>query len=265
MTRKRKPWKGPTPVDFLEAYGKVAPMHRQITVIVPTYNERENLERLARQILSLPVAPKLLIVDDNSPDGTGAIADALASEFPRRVEVLHRAGKLGLGSAYIAGFRQALAAQSDYIITMDADFSHPPQAIPALVAKAEQGFDLVIGSRYVRGGRIEGWPWPRYVLSWGANAFAHLLLGLHAHDATGGFRCYRREVLEAVPLDAIFSNGYSFLIEMLCYVQAGNWRVGEVPITFTNRREGRSKVSSDEIVKALYTVGKLFLRRLRLG
>ncbi len=238
-------------------------MQKPTTVIVPTYNEKENLERLARHILAQPIAPNLLIVDDNSPDGTGEIADALAAEYPRRVAVIHRAGKLGLGSAYIAGFRQALETQSAYIITMDADFSHPPDAIPALVAKGEQGFDLVIGSRYVKGGRIEGWPPTRYLLSWGANTFAHLLLGLHAHDATGGFRCYRREVLASIPLDRIFSNGYSFLIEMLYYVQRGNWRIGEVPITFTNRTEGKSKVSSGEIWKALYTVGKLFVRRLR--
>ncbi len=238
-------------------------MSKPTTVIVPTYNEKENLERLARSILAQPIAPNLLVVDDNSPDGTGEIAEALAAEFPRRVAVIHRAGKLGLGSAYIAGFRRAMEAQSDYIITMDADFSHPPDAIPALVAKAEQGYDLVIGSRYVKGGRIEGWPWPRYILSWGANAFAHTLLGLHAHDATGGFRCYRRTVLASIPLDTIFSNGYSFLIEMLYYVQQGNWRIGEIPITFTNRVEGKSKVSSAEIYKALYTVGKLFLQRVR--
>lgn len=233
------------------------------TVIVPTYNERENIARLVQQLLALPVAVNVIVVDDGSPDGTGAIADALVAAQPSRVEVIHRQGKLGLGTAYIAGFRRALEGDSALICTMDADFSHPPAAIPSLVEKATDGYDLVIGSRYVPGGRTIGCTWPRIALSWGANAFAHLLLGLRAHDTTAGFRCYRRAVLEAIPLEQIRSNGYSFLIEMLYYVQRQGWKVGEIPITFENRREGVSKVSRAEITRALSTVLRLFGQRLR--
>lgn len=234
------------------------------TVIVPTYNERENIERLVHELLALPGDVNVIVVDDGSPDGTGALADALALAHPGRMEVLHRAGKLGLGTAYIAGFRRALAGDSALICTMDADFSHPPATIPEMVLQATQHYDLVIGSRYVPGGKTVGCTLPRILLSWGANAFARTLLGLRAHDTTAGFRCYRREVLEAVPLDRIRSNGYSFLIEMLYHVQRQHWRVGEVPITFENRREGVSKISKNEITKALSTVLRLFAQRVRL-
>lgn len=233
------------------------------TVIVPTYNERENIERLVRSLLALPGEINTIIVDDGSPDGTGSIADALAEEYPSRVEVIHRSGKLGLGTAYIAGFRRALAGDSGLICTMDADFSHPPATIPEMVAKAAASYDLVIGSRYVPGGHTVGCTPPRIALSWGANAFARVLLGLRAHDTTAGFRCYRRAVLEKAPLDQILSNGYSFLIEMLYHVQRQGWKVGEVPITFENRREGTSKISKSEITKALATVLRLFGQRLK--
>lgn len=233
------------------------------TVIVPTYNERENIERLVRLLVALPGAVNVIVVDDGSPDGTGALADALAVAYPERVTVIHRAGKMGLGTAYIAGFRRALAGDSALVCTMDADFSHPPARIPAMVEQATAGYDLVIGSRYVPGGKTVGCTAPRIALSWGANAFARTLLGLRAHDTTAGFRCYRREVLEAAPLDQIRSNGYSFLIEMLYHVQRQHWRVGEVPITFENRREGVSKISKTEITKALSTVLRLFGDRVR--
>lgn len=233
------------------------------TVIVPTYNERENIERLLRLLLTLPGEVNVIVVDDGSPDGTGAIVAALATEHPTRVELIPRSGKLGLGTAYIAGFRRALAGASALVCTMDADFSHPPQAIPAMVEKAAAGYDLVIGSRYVPGGATVGCTAPRIALSWGANAFARILLGLHAHDTTAGFRCYRRAVLEAAPLEQILSNGYSFLVEMLYHVQRQGWRVGEVPITFENRREGVSKISKAEITKALSTVLRLFWQRVR--
>ncbi len=199
-------------------------------VIVPTYNEKENLEPLVTRLIALPVSLGVIIVDDGSPDGTGEIADRLAAENPGRVQVIHRAGKLGLGTAYIAGFRRAMEDRADFAITMDADFSHPPEKIPELLAKAAQGYDLVIGSRYVPGGKAVECTLPRKMLSWGANAFARILLGLKAHDTTAGFRCYRREVLESIALDQIFSNGYSFLMEMLYLVQRAGWRVGEVPI-----------------------------------
>lgn len=234
-------------------------------VIVPTYNEIENIERLATQILSLSIAPHLIIVDDNSPDGTGEAAHRLAAAHPGRVTVLERSGKLGLGTAYVAGFHAALEAGYPFVITMDADFSHPPAVIPEMVAKAEEGYDLVIGSRYVPGGRTTGWPLHRKALSWGANTFARTLLGLQAHDTTAGFRSYRREVLSALPLDTIFSNGYSFLMEVLYKIQQQGWRIGEVPITFANRREGTSKISQAEIYRALYTVLRLFGERVRGG
>lgn len=232
------------------------------TVIVPTYNERENIESLVTQLLALPMAVRVIVVDDNSPDGTGAIADRLAAESDGQVEVIHRAGKLGLGTAYIAGFKRALADGADLICTMDADFSHNPRYIPGLVDKIGQGCDLAIGSRYVRGGGTSGCTFDRKLLSWGANAFARAMLGLHAHDATAGFRCYRREVLEGMDLDAIKASGYSFLIEMLYRVQRHGWRVGEVPIVFENRRLGTSKISKDEIVRALGTVLRLAWARL---
>ena len=187
----------------------------QVTVIVPTYNERENIAALVTQLLALPTGVNVLIVDDNSPDGTGAIADQLAAEHDRRVEVIHRSGKLGLGTAYIAGFERSLVQGADLICTMDADFSHNPRYVPAMIEKIGQGYDLVIGSRYVRGGGTSGCTFPRQLLSWGANTFARLMLGLRAHDATAGFRCYRRQVLAELELEQIKASGYSFLLEML--------------------------------------------------
>lgn len=234
----------------------------QVTVIVPTYNERENIEALVTQLLALPTGVRVIVVDDNSPDGTGAIADRLAMENDGRVGVIHRAGKLGLGTAYIAGFKRALAEGADLICTMDADFSHNPCYVPALVDKIGQGYDLVIGSRYVRGGGSSGCTFDRKLLSWGANAFARTMLGLRAHDTTAGFRCYRRAVLAEMDLDGIKASGYSFLIEMLCGVQRRGWRVGEVPIIFENRRLGASKVSRNEIARALGTVLRLGWTRL---
>jgi dolichol-phosphate mannosyltransferase len=234
----------------------------QVTVIVPTYNERENIEALVTQLLALPTGVRVVVVDDNSPDGTGAIADRLAAEDDGRVLVIHRAGKLGLGTAYIAGFRRALAEGAHLICTMDADFSHNPRYIPDMVSKIGEGYDLVIGSRYVRGGGASGCTWPRILLSWGANGFARILLGLRAHDTTAGFRCYRREVLISVALDEIKASGYSFLIEMLHRVQRRGWQVGEVPVIFENRQLGTSKISQDEILKAMGTVVRLAWARL---
>jgi dolichol-phosphate mannosyltransferase len=234
----------------------------QVAVIIPTYNEKENIEPLVTQLLALPTGVRVIVVDDNSPDGTGSIADRLAAESDGRVGVIHRAGKLGLGTAYIAGFKRALAEGADLICTMDADFSHNPRYVPAMVDKVGQGCDLVIGSRYVRGGGTSGCTFDRKLLSWGANAFACIMLGLRAHDATAGFRCYRRQVLEGMDLGDIKASGYSFLIEMLYGVQRRGWKVGEVPIVFENRRLGTSKVSKDEIIKALRTVLRLAGTRL---
>ena len=233
-------------------------------MIVPTYNERENIVLLVREILDLPVRVEVIIVDDNSPDGTGEIADRLAATHLGQVHVIHRPGKLGLGTAYIAGFKKALEMGASRIMTMDADFSHPPRYILALLKKSEQ-VDVVIGSRYVDGGGTAQCTLPRKVLSRGANGFAHLMLGLRARDTTAGFRCYRREVLESIDLDSIRANGYSFLIEMLFRCQRAGWRVGEVPIVFVNRLLGASKISREEIIKAILTVLRLAPRRIFSG
>lgn len=230
-------------------------------LILPTYNERENLTALAKAIQEQSSSLSIIIVDDNSPDGTGALADELALSQPDRVTVIHRAGKLGLGSAYSAGFRRALAIGADLILTMDADFSHDPCYLPALL-EASQQYDLVIGSRYVPQGDIRNWGLARRALSWGANTIAHLVLGLHARDCTAGYRCYRRAVLEAIAPETIRANGYSYLIEMLYRCERAGFRVGEVPIIFADRRRGRSKISQAEIYKAALTVIRLAVTRL---
>lgn len=236
----------------------------ETVVIVPTYNEADNLDELVSQLLALPVSLGVIVVDDNSPDGTGELADQWASQQPERVFVVHRPGKLGLGTAYIAGFQKSLTLGVKRIMTMDADFSHHPRYIPAMIALSGQKH-LVIGSRYVQGGGSRNCTWKRIMLSKGANFWARLLLGLKARDATAGFRLYRREVLESIPLDKIFSSGYSFLMEMLFMCQRRGWQIGEVPIIFEDRRKGKTKISRQEVLKAQYTVLRLFWRRLLRG
>ncbi len=231
-------------------------------MIVPTYNERDNIEILLDELLSLPVNLSVINVDDDSPDGTGNISDQWAARYPDRVRVLHRPGKMGLGTAYIMGFKSALSLDYDRIMTMDADFSHHPRYIPAMLDLSRE-CDLVIGSRYVKGGGTLNCTWKRRVLSRGANRFAKMMLGLQARDCTAGFRCYRREVLAAIDLDHIFSNGYSFLIEMIYYVQRRGFTVGEVPIVFEDRRRGTSKISQSEVFRALQTVQRLSMQRLQ--
>ena len=237
----------------------------QHTVIIPTYNERENIEQLVGDILELGRNSQVIIVDDNSPDGTGQLADQLAARYAT-VRVLHRPGKLGLGTAHIAGMEAALAAGALQILTMDADFSHHPRYVPDLLATLDS-YDVAIGSRYVPGGGTQYCTAPRKALSRGANLFARTALGLQANDATAGFRGYRREVLESIALESIVSNGYSFLVEMLYRCQQRGWRIGEVPITFENRQRGASKISRAEIFRAMQTVGRLGFERLgeRLG
>jgi dolichol-phosphate mannosyltransferase len=230
-------------------------------IVLPTYNERENVPDLVGMLLGLPDEVRVVIVDDNSPDGTGQLADELAEAHPGLIYALHRPAKLGLGTAYLAGFKFALEQDAGRIITMDADFSHHPRYIPAMIEASVGAYDLVIGSRYVPGGGTPDFPLRRRVLSAGANTFARTLLGLRARDATAGFRCYRRAVLESLPLGSIFSNGYSFLVEMLFLVQQGGFSVGEVPIIFEDRKRGKSKISQQEISKALYTVARLAWRR----
>ncbi len=232
-------------------------------VIVPTYNEADNIDELVSQLLDLPVDLGIIVVDDNSPDGTGELADIWAAKYPDRVSVIHRSGKLGLGTAYIAGFKQGMyALPAKRLMTMDADFSHNPRYIPAMIDKSRQK-DMVIGSRYVPGGGSLNCSWKRVMMSKIANFVARMLLGLKARDATAGFRLYRREVLESIPLDQIFSSGYSFLVEMLYLCQRRGWQIGEVPIIFEDRRKGATKISRNEVFKAQYTVLRLFIRRIR--
>ncbi len=234
-------------------------------VIIPTYNEADNINDLIAQVLDLPLPVGVIVVDDNSPDGTGKLADQWAAQHPNLVHVVHRPGKMGLGTAYLAGFRKGLDDLGAIrIMTMDADFSHNPRYIPEMIALSAQKH-VVIGSRYVAGGGSKNCSWKRVWLSKIANFVARFLLSLKAKDATAGFRLYRREVLESIPLDRIFSSGYSFLVEMIFMCQRRGWQIGEVPIIFEDRRKGMTKISRQEVFKAMYTVFRLFLRRLRGG
>lgn len=230
-------------------------------VVIPTYNERENLPELIGRLRALPGDVHVIIVDDQSPDGTGAIADQFAAA-DEGVHVIHRSGKLGLGTAYRAGFDFGLARAYRYICTMDADFSHAPEQLPELLDKAAAGDDLVVGSRYVPGGSVVGWPYLRKLISFTANRLAHFFLGITTRDCTAGFRCYRRVVLETIPLETIFSGGYSFLMEVAFLCEQAGFRIGEVPITFVNRTRGASKISKIEIYKAVYTLVRLRTRAL---
>lgn len=234
-------------------------------VVVATYNERENIEALVTQILDNAGGCHVLVIDDSSPDGTGVIARELAAR-DQRIELLERPGKLGLGTAYLVGFHHALTHGYERVMTMDADFSHHPRHIPAILARAgEPGVDLVIGSRYVKGGGVVGWPLYRRVLSFGANTFARTMLGIKAHDCTGAYRCYSRKVVGELELDAVVSHGYSALIELLWHCQRARYRIEEVPITFVDRELGQSKVSRSEIVRGLTTVIRLRFRPPRSG
>lgn len=228
-------------------------------VIVPTYNEKENAEPIAQAVLAACPEAELLFVDDNSPDGTGQLADRLAAENPR-VHVLHRQQKQGLGRAYIAGFRWALERpEVRFIMEMDADFSHDPQAVPQLRAAALNA-DLVLGSRYVGGIRVINWPLNRLILSTGAALYVRLITGMPFTDPTGGFKCFRREVLAAIDLDRIHSNGYSFQIEMTHTAWHLGFAIVESPIVFEERREGQSKMSGGIVNEALWMVWKLLAR-----
>jgi dolichol-phosphate mannosyltransferase len=228
---------------------------RTVLVIVPTFNERENLPIVARALMEQSNV-SLLIVDDRSPDGTGAIADDLAREFPGRIEVMHRAERPGLGRSYVDGIRHVIDRAVDVICQMDCDLSHDPRHLQDLVNASETA-DVVIGSRYVPGGAILNWPLRRRVLSRFANIYIRLVTRLRARDCTSGYRCWRREVLASLPLDRFTSDGYSFLVEML-YVAAGlGWRISEVPITFVERRLGESKLSSGVLLESALTPWRL--------
>jgi dolichol-phosphate mannosyltransferase len=225
-------------------------------LVLPTYNEAENLEPLvAAALANLPESARALVVDDNSPDGTGRLADRLAADEPR-IEVLHRTEKEGLGPAYIAGFRHALAAGAGRVLEMDSDFSHDPADLPRLLAAAE-GADVAIGSRYVDGGGVENWSRVRQAISRGGSTYARTVLGLSIRDLTGGFKCFRREVLEAIDLDAIASRGYAFQVEMTYRAIGLGFSVTEVPITFRERRAGASKMSRSIVLEAAWMVPKM--------
>jgi len=235
-------------------------------VIIPTYNEAENIPAVVTELLSLDVdGLSVLIVDDDSPDGTGEIAEQLRARHPERIQVLHRTGKRGLGRAYVAGFRRAFAMGADYIIQMDADFSHSPAYIPVFLSKMAD-WDVVVGSRYVPGGGLdERWSWWRRFLSWWANAaYSRLILGLQVHDATSGFRCWRREALEAIDLSNIRSGGYVFQVELAYLAEKLGFRVLEVPIYFEDRRIGRSKMSLLVQLEAAWKVWEIKWRYRRL-
>jgi dolichol-phosphate mannosyltransferase len=230
------------------------------TICLPTYNERENLEPMLRALGDKGV--RVLVVDDSSPDGTGELADRLAGELDY-VEVLHRERKDGLGPAYLAGFQRALADGAELILEMDCDFSHSPADVPRLVEAAEAGADLVLGSRYAPGGSIGNWGLPRRIVSAGGSWYARLLLGVKVSDLTGGFKCYRRRVLETIDLDAIGSKGYAFQIETTYRALRAGFQVAEIPIHFIDREEGGSKMSKAIVVEAVWKVPALRLAALR--
>jgi dolichol-phosphate mannosyltransferase len=237
----------------------------QVVICLPTYNERDNLEPMLRRLGEvLPEGDRVLVIDDSSPDGTGELADTLAAELGF-VNVLHRARKEGLGPAYLAGFHRALEDGAELILEMDADFSHDPADVPRLLAAAEEA-DVVLGSRYVQGGRIENWSRLRRAVSAGGSLYARLLLSIPVRDLTGGFKCYRRAVLETIDLDAISTRGYAFQIETTYRAIRAGFTVVEVPIAFVDREAGRSKMSKTIVLEAIWKVpalrGRAFLGRL---
>ena len=227
-------------------------------IVIPTYDERENVAAMAEAVLAEVPSANILFADDNSPDGTGQLLDEIASREPR-VSVMHRDKKEGLGRAYIAGFKWALAHGYDLICEMDCDFSHDPKALPSLLAAAREA-DLVLGSRYIGGIRVMNWPMGRLLLSTGAAKYVKLITGMPVNDPTGGFKCFRREVLEAIDLDKIASSGYSFQIEMTHAAWMKGFAITEVPIMFEDRRAGQSKMSSGIAREAVVMVLKLWAR-----
>ena len=229
-------------------------------IIIPTYNEADNVLKIIPEVLAQDEGFHVLIVDDNSPDGTAAIVKGMQGE-EKRIHLLERPGKLGLGTAYVAGFKYALTHGFDYIFEMDADFSHDPKALPKLLEKAEE-YDLVIGSRYIAGVNVVNWPMSRLILSYSANLYTRIITGLPVRDATAGFKCYRRVVLENIDLDSITSNGYSFQIETNFMAWKKGFRLCEVPIVFVDRWAGTSKMSKHIVYEAAWMVWKLKFRSI---
>jgi dolichol-phosphate mannosyltransferase len=231
---------------------------RPVLVVIPTYNERDNLAPIVGRVQAVLPQVHLLVVDDNSPDGTGEVADKLAAGDDR-VHVLHRSEKAGLGAAYVAGFRWGLARDYQVLVEMDADGSHAPEDLPRLL-DALQDADLALGSRYVPGGRVVNWPWRREMLSRGGNVYSKLALGVRINDITGGFRAFRRPVLETLPLDSIASHGYCFQVDMAWRTVQAGFSVVEVPITFTEREIGESKMSGSIVREAFLRVAEWGVR-----
>jgi dolichol-phosphate mannosyltransferase len=230
----------------------------RVLVVIPTYNESENIPRLIPQVLEQAEGIEVLVVDDGSPDGTGGIVRRMGEKDPR-VHLLERSAKMGLGTAYVDGFRYALAGNYDFVFEMDADFSHNPNEIPAFLARAREA-DLVVGSRYTNGVRVLNWPMQRLLLSWTANVWTRFWTGLPLNDATGGFKCYRIEVLKGINLDSIRSNGYAFQIEMSYMAWRKGFRLGEIPIVFLDRLAGKSKMSKHIVYEAFFMLWKLRFR-----
>ena len=228
-------------------------------VIIPTYNEKENIEKIIRAVMDLEHGFNILVIDDGSPDGTADIVRGLMqNEFRDRLFIVERSGKLGLGTAYIAGFKWAIERGYDYVFEMDADFSHAPHDLPRLLeACSSDGFDVAIGSRYVSGVNVVNWPMGRVLMSYFASKYVHLVTGLPIHDATAGFKCYRRQVLETIELDRIHFKGYAFQIEMKFTAYKCGFKIKEVPVVFVNRELGTSKMSGGIFSEALFGVIRL--------
>ncbi len=231
-------------------------------VIIPTYNERENIERLIHTVFSLPKSFEILIIEDHSPDGTTGIVKDLQSRYNNRLHLMERAGKLGLGTAYIAGFKWAIANQYDYVFEMDADFSHNPNDLPALLEACEKGADLAIGSRYITGVNVVNWPIGRVLMSYYASAYVRFITGMSIRDTTAGFKCYAIRVLKAIDLDRIKFKGYAFQIEMKFTIWKMGFHIVEVPIIFTERKHGSSKMSGGIFSEAVFGVIRLKWRSL---
>ena len=232
-------------------------------VIIPTYNEIDNISAMIDKVFSLPIEFDLLIIDDGSPDGTAAVVKERQAEFPERLHLVEREGKLGLGTAYIAGFKWALERDYDYVFEMDCDFSHNPDDLVRLYERAEEGYDVVVGSRYIKGVNVVNWPMSRLLMSYGASLYVRMVTWMPMHDSTAGFVCYSRKALETIDLDKVRMKGYGFQIEM----KYAAWRLGlaikEVSIIFTERREGASKMSGGIFGEALFGVMKLRFRKIR--
>ena len=232
-------------------------------VLIPTYNERDNLPILVKDLMTIS-SVSVLVLDDQSPDGTGKVADALGVEYPGRVMVLHRTGPRGLGVSYLEGFQRAIAGDWDFVCQMDADLSHDPKYLPEMMAMAVNGADLVIGSRYLNGISVVNWPLRRIILSQFANFYIRTVTGLGLRDITTGYRVWRREALARLPLDRIVSDGYAFLLDVTFMAADAGLRIAESPIIFVERRQGASKLSSGVLIESLFTPWKLILRHGRI-